>query len=239
MLMTNPHASAPRGASWPAAVVFDLDGTLVDSAGDITTSLNELLTARRLAPFPEETVRDFVGDGSKALVQRAFQTRGVLLGTEELQVAVATYDAIYGTHLVENTYVYAGAIDVMADLKARGIRIGICTNKFQDKAEGVAARLGLDKYAEVIIGGVSGRPGKPSPIMLLETLEALEMPREGAVLVGDSTFDVQCARAAGVAVIGVTFGYSQTPMRKLSPDAVIDSYAEFAKACDSLRAKAA
>lgn len=239
MLMTNPHVSGARGASWPAAVVFDLDGTLVDSAGDITTSLNELLVARKLAPFPEETVRDFVGDGSKALVQRAFQTRGVLLAAEELQVAVATYDAIYGTHLVERTYVYDGAFDVMADLKARGIRMAICTNKFQDKAEGVARHFGLDRYAEVIIGGVPGRPGKPSPIMLIETLEALEMPREDAVLVGDSTFDVQCARAAGVTVIGVTFGYSQTPMRKLGPDALIDSYAEFASACDSLRTKAA
>ena len=237
--MSSSHVSAPRGASWPAAVVFDLDGTLVDSAGDITTSLNELLAARKLAPFPEETVRDFVGDGSKALVQRAFQTRGVMLGADELQVAVATYDEIYGTHLVDRTYVYAGAMDVMAALKSRGIRMAICTNKFQDKAERVAAHFGLDKYAEVVVGGIPGRPGKPSPIMLLETLEALEMPREDAVLVGDSTFDVQCARAAGVAVIGVTFGYSQTPMRKLAPDAVIDSYAEFAKACDSLRTKAA
>ncbi|EKS29994.1 Phosphoglycolate phosphatase [Afipia felis] len=238
MLMTNPHVAA-RGASWPAAVVFDLDGTLVDSAGDITTSLNELLVARQLAPFPEETVRDFVGDGSKALVERAFQTRGVLLGAEELRIAVSSYDAIYGTHLVERTYVYDGALEVMADLKARGIRMGICTNKFQDKAERVATHFGLDKYAEVVVGGISRRPGKPSPIMLIETLEALEMPREEAVLVGDSTFDVQCARAAGVTVIGVTFGYSQTPMRKLGPDAVIDSYAEFAQACDSLRAKAA
>ncbi|MBN9599852.1 MAG: HAD-IA family hydrolase [Afipia sp.] len=239
MLMTNVHASGTRGASWPAAVVFDLDGTLVDSAGDITTSLNELLIARRLSPFPEDTVRDFVGDGSKALVQRAFQTRGVMLSAEELQIAVASYDEIYGRHLVEQTYVYDGAIDVLARLKTRGIRMGICTNKFQDKAERVAVHFGLDKYAEVIVGGVPGRPGKPSPIMLIETLEALEMPREDAVLVGDSTFDVQCARAAGVAVIGVTFGYSQTPMRKLNPDAAIDSYAEFAKACDSLRIKAA
>jgi phosphoglycolate phosphatase len=238
MLMTKPHVAA-RSASWPAAVVFDLDGTLVDSAGDITTSLNELLVARHLAPFPEETVRDFVGDGSKALVQRALQTRGVLLDSEDLRVAVSSYDAIYGTHLVERTYVYDGALEVMADLKARGIRIGICTNKFQDKAEGVVSHFGLDKYAEVVVGGVSGRPGKPSPIMLIETLEALEMPREDAVLVGDSTFDVQCARAAGVAVIGVTFGYSQTPMRKLDPDAMIDSYAEFTKAYESLRANAA
>jgi phosphoglycolate phosphatase len=238
MLMTKPHVAA-RSASWPAAVVFDLDGTLVDSAGDITTSLNELLVARHLAPFPEETVRDFVGDGSKALVQRALQTRGVLLDSEDLRVAVSSYDAIYGTHLVERTYVYDGALEVMADLKARGIRIGICTNKFQDKAEGVVSHFGLDKYAEVVVGGVSGRPGKPSPIMLIETLEALEMPREDAVLVGDSTFDVQCARAAGVAVIGVTFGYSQTPMHKLDPDAMIDSYAEFTKAYESLRANAA
>jgi phosphoglycolate phosphatase len=238
MLVNRTYAAA-RDASWPAAVVFDLDGTLVDSAGDITTSLNELLVTRQLAPFPEDTVRDFVGDGSKALVERAFQTRGVLLSAEELRVAVSTYDVIYGTHLVERTYVYDGALEVMANLKARGVRMGICTNKFQDKAERVAAHFGLDKYAEVVIGGISGRPGKPSPIMLVETLDALEMPREDAVLVGDSTFDVQCARAAGIAVIGVTFGYSQTPMRKLGPDAVIDSYAEFAKACDSLRAKAA
>lgn len=224
-------------AKWPAAVVFDLDGTLVDSAGDITSSINDLMISRRLTPFPESLIRDFVGDGSYALVERAFSAREVSLNPEELQIAVAAYDAIYGARLVERTTPYVGVNDVLSDLKSRGIKVGICTNKFEDKAIGVAEALGLSRYVDVVIGGRKGRPGKPSPIMLLETLDILGVGAMDAIMVGDSVFDVQCARAAGVAMMGVSFGYSQTPMRDLGADVTIDSYAGFEAACAFLRAR--
>ena len=234
-MLTTDHERYLRGKGrWPAAVVFDLDGTVVDSVGDITSSINDLLVATGLLPFSEGPIRKFIGDGLDALVERAFYARGIVFSAEELRATVETYEAIYGARLTETTRAYAGVISVFSGLKACGAAIGICTNKVEDKAVGVVEGLGLDRYVDVIVGARSGRPAKPSPIPLFDTLEYLGVAAEDAIMVGDSIVDVQCARAATVAVIGVSFGYSKTPMRELCPDVTIDDYAEFGAACASL-----
>lgn len=232
MLTTDHERCAGGKGRWPAAVVFDLDGTLVDSVGDITSSVNDLLAARRLPPFSEHLFRKFIGDGIDALVERAFSARGIVFSSEELLAAVEAYESIYGARLTDSTRAYAGV-----ELRAHGVGIGICTNKLEDKAVGVIEGLGLCKYIDAIVGARRGRPAKPSPIPLFDTLEYLGVDAADTVMVGDSVVDVQCARAAGVAIIGVSFGYSQTPMRKLGPDVTIDSYDEFRAACASLRAR--
>lgn len=219
---------------WPGAVVFDLDGTVVDSVGDITSSINSLLVARGLSPFQEGSIRKFIGDGLDVLVERAFHARGIVFGVEELRAIVESYEVIYGARLTETTRAYAGVVSVLSELKAYGAAIGICTNKVEDKAVGVVEGLGLDRYVDVIVGARSGRPAKPSPIPLFDTLGYLGINTEDAIMVGDSIVDVQCARAAGVAVIGVSFGYSKIPMRELCPDVTIDGYAEFRAACATL-----
>jgi phosphoglycolate phosphatase len=221
---------------WRAAVVFDLDGTLVDSAGDITSSINDLMAIKRLPAFSENAIRKFIGDGIDALVERAFCARGVVFRSEELRATVESYDSIYGARLTETTRAYTGVVAAISELRAHGVGIGICTNKVEDKAVGVVEGLGLGKYVDVIVGARSGRPPKPSPIPLLDTLEYLGVAAEDTIMVGDSVADVQCARAAGVAVIGVSFGYSHTPMRKLCPDVTIDDYAQFRAACALLKA---
>lgn len=227
-----------RGARhWPSAVVFDLDGTLVDSSGDITSSLNELLAIKHLAPFSVEHALEFVGDGIATLVERAFRAKGSLFVSDELPALVARYQSIYGARLTDSTKMYAGALQVISDLKARGIRIGICTNKSEYLAIGIIEGLGLRKYFDVIVGGRSGRPSKPSPIPLFDTLAHLGVATADTIMVGDSAIDVQCAKATGVMIIGVSFGYSRTPMCELGADITIDSYAEFEVACNSLRAR--
>lgn len=222
---------------WPSAVVFDLDGTLVDSSGDIMASLNELLASRKLAPFSVDRVLDFVGGGIAALVERAFKARNIALSADELPVLVALFHSIYSARLIDLTKTYAGALDVIVALKARGVRIGLCTNKTEDLARGIVEGLGLGKYFDAIVGGGPGRPLKPSPIPLFDTLAHLGVAAPDAVMVGDSGADVKCARAAGVAIIGVSFGYSRIPMKQLGADVTIDSYAEFDVACDSLRTR--
>lgn len=237
MLKTKKECCSIEKGQWPAAVVFDLDGTLVDSVGDITSSINDLLARRHLAPFSENLVRGFIGDGIDALVERAFYVRGVVFSAGELQTTVESYELIYGGRLTETTKPYPGVVAAISDLRARGVVTGICTNKLEDKAFGVVAGLGLDKYFDVIVGARRGRPSKPSPVPLYDTLEYLGVAAASTIMVGDSVVDVKCARAAGVAVIGVSFGYSRTPMRELGPDAAIDSYAEFETACASLKAR--
>jgi phosphoglycolate phosphatase len=234
--MTAPQKlNGRKGERWPAAVVFDLDGTLVDSVGDITSAINDLLGGTALPPFSENSIRKFIGDGIDALVERVFEARGIVLSPLERRKTVESYELIYGARLAETTRAYRGVIDVISELRANGVGIGICTNKVEDKALGVVEGLGLREYFDVIVGGRRGQPSKPSPVPLLNTLQYLGVAAADAVMVGDSVADVRCARAAGTAIIGVSFGYSTIPMRELDPDFTIDDYSEFKLACASLR----
>jgi phosphoglycolate phosphatase len=238
MLTANHRREDESRVHWPAAVVFDLDGTLVDSVGDITSSINDLLTIKRLAPYDEKVIFKFIGDGMDALVERAFHARGVTFSTLELRSAVEAYEIIYGARLTETTKAYAGVIAVIDELKTRGVGIGICTNKVEDQAVGIVEGLGIGTYFDAIVGARKGRPPKPSPVPLFDTLGCLGIDAAHAIMVGDSIADVKCARAAGVAFVGVSFGYSAIPMRDLAPDATIDTYGEFEAACLLLHSQA-
>jgi phosphoglycolate phosphatase len=220
-----------------SAVIFDLDGTLVDSAGDITVSINAVLAAQRLSPFPVDAILKFIGDGVDALVERAFHARGVVFSSEELLGAIAHYESIYSAQLTVSTKVYAGVLDVISELKKNGAGIGVCTNKTEDKAFEVIKGLNLTDYVDIVVGARRGRSPKPSPLPLMEAIGHFGVAAANAVMVGDSDVDVKCARAADVPIIGVSFGYSSIPMRKLAPDATIESYAEFMPAYSSLKAR--
>lgn len=221
----------------PNAVVFDLDGTLVDSLGDITASINELITANDLPPFSRDAIRKFIGDGVDALVERALVARGAIFDSGGLRNAVSLYETIYGARMTISTETYAGVVGVIAELKTRGVGIGVCTNKTEDKAVGIVEGLKLGQHVDVVVGARKGLPPKPSPAPLLDTLQRLGVAVADTIMVGDSIADVQCARAAGVAMIGVTFGYSHIPMCELGADVTIDSYAEFMGAYEALRAR--
>jgi phosphoglycolate phosphatase len=220
-----------------SAVIFDLDGTLVDSVGDIAATINAVLEARHLSPFTVEAILKFVGDGVDALVERAFHARGVVFSSEQLQGAVAHYESIYSSQLAVSTKPYPGVLGVISELKAKGAGIGVCTNKTEDKAVDIIKGLNLTDYVDIVVGARKGRSPKPSPLPLIEAIGHFGVNVANAVMVGDSEVDVKCARAADVPMIGVTFGYSNIPMRKLAPDAVIESYAEFMPAYRSLKSR--
>ena len=217
-----------------AAVVFDLDGTLVDSIVDITDALNELLTIKGLAPYSAWEATAFVGSGVSALVERAFETRGQSLTSDELSANVSVYRVLYGARLTRSTRTYDGVVEVISRLRDRGIAIAICTNKEEHLARSIIESLGMREYFTAIVGGMPGRLPKPSPEPLLETVARLGACRESVVMVGDSTADVSCARAAGIKAICVSFGYSQIPVGHLGADRVIDSFAELETACQLL-----
>jgi phosphoglycolate phosphatase len=225
-----------REMNWPSAVIFDLDGTLVDSSVDLTSSLNQLLAERQSAPFSRLETIGFVGGGIALLVERALRARRIDPSPEELAAAVDRYKAIYAGRLTEATRLYDGALEVLMALQARGVRTAVCTNKTEALAHGIIEGLGFGDRLDVIIGGQPGRPLKPSPAPLLDALAQLGVAADDAIMVGDSSADVKCAKAAGVAVVCVSFGFSSVPVRELGADAVIDSYEAFDNACRELGA---
>jgi phosphoglycolate phosphatase len=206
---------------WPLAVVFDLDGTLIDSAADIAYALNRALELRKLPPFSVEEVTEMIGGGVPKLVERAVMAHGVT--DVELLPLAADFIQYYRDNLTVRTTLYDGAVEVLAQLKGEGRRLGLCTNKQHDLTVETLNQLGIAKYFSAVSGERTGHPRKPDAAPLLGVLETLEALPGNAVMVGDSPADVGCARAARVPSVVVDFGYSSTAAEALDADAVIAS----------------
>lgn len=219
---------------WPAAVVFDLDGTLIDSAGDIADALNEALRRSRLEPFTDAEVRLMVGGGAAMLIERALKTRELSDDAALAQRLYAAFIEIYRTASVARTTVYEHGGALLAELRRLGVKLAICTNKPAGITEDVLTKLGLRTSFAAVIGATEALPKKPDPAMLHAALSALGVAAERAVMIGDSSADVGAARAAGLPVIAVSFGYSRTPTCELGADLVIDTLAEVAGAIREL-----
>ena len=187
------------------AVVFDLDGTLIDSDPDIRAALNRVLAAEGLAPLSTEEVRSMIGDGAKALVERAFAARGRVASDAH----VAAFIADYEVNAVVETAPYPGIVETLQALKEAGHPLGVCTNKPVVAARNVLAVLGLDQYFGVIIGGDSTPYRKPNPNHLAAVLQALGAAPEHAVMVGDHANDINAAAGLGVPSVFVSWGYGK------------------------------
>jgi phosphoglycolate phosphatase len=191
--------------AWPHAVVFDLDGTLIDSAQDIAHALNAALGLRGLTPFSVDEVKAMIGGGVPKLAEQALRARGVSrLGLLPLASDFVYY---YRANLTTHTTLYDGARELLEQLLAEGRLLGLCTNKKEDLVIETLNQLDLAKYFSAVTGERFGRPKKPDPAPLLAVLSELRVPPENAVMVGDSVADSGCARAAGVASVMVSFGY--------------------------------
>jgi phosphoglycolate phosphatase len=218
---------------WPRAIVFDLDGTLIDSAPDIRTGVNAILKAEGLRDLTlRETIR-LIGEGPQFLVERAFASRGQAPDGHQLKVLTQRFLAVYEQIPAPETQAFPGAYEIIAELQQRA-RIGICTNKPARIAGQVLAKCGLASLVDGLIGSDSGFGQKPDagPVhALLHRLEAL--PSE-ALYVGDSEPDVAAARAAGVKVAVVSFGYANRPAEQLGADAVVATLAELPRVIQEL-----
>ena len=183
------------------AVLWDLDGTLVDSGTDIANAIEHTLVARRLPPIGAARVRGFVGDGAKQLVERSWAAAGGTAGPDD----VAAFLAYYGEHLVDTTHIHPpDIVELLARIDAPQ---AVVTNKPERNARHVLEVLGLARYFPVVIGGDTLPTRKPDPAMLHEALARLGAPR--GVLVGDGPADVGAARAAKMWMIGVDWGIGQ------------------------------
>lgn len=209
------------------AYLFDLDGTLIDSAPDINGALNTSLTAHGYATVDESLTRHWVGHGSRVLIEQALKHHGFddqANDSQHLDAMQRVFISHYRSHIADASQPYPGVIETLEALRSRGAGMAVVTNKFESLARQVLQTLGLLDYFGVVLGGDSLPANKPSPVPAVYACASLGVSLNTTLFVGDSTTDVECARAAGCAVVCVRDGYNHgTPAEELGADAVIDS----------------
>lgn len=216
--------------SLPPALVFDLDGTLVDTAPDLTAVLNWVLEREGHAAVAESEVRHMVGRGARHLITQALLAAAKTPSEAELTRLFNDFIAYYGAHVADRSVVFEGVVDVLDICRQHGVRMGVCTNKPEGLSYQLLEALNLRSYFSTILGGDSLPVRKPDPAHLLKTMEAMGVGPRDTIMVGDSISDISAARGAGVPVVGVSFGYTDTPIAELNPDIIIDRFADLPQA---------
>jgi len=194
------------------AVIFDLDGTLIDSAPDLHEAANALLAERGLPPVTLAQVRGYVGEGVPTLVARCLEASGAPAEGRALKAAVTRFRAIYGAEPVRLTRAYDGVEAALGALSARGLLLGVCTNKPEGVSRDILGRLGLDRHLRALVGGDTLAKMKPDPEPLRHTARLLGAATAEALFVGDSGIDEDAADAADISFALYSGGYRKRPL---------------------------
>jgi phosphoglycolate phosphatase len=213
-------------------VLFDLDGTLVDSFDDIRDALNALLVEEGLRPVAREEARAMFGDGAQILVARALRATGG--DAARAPEFTPRYLAHYEPVATRRTRVYPGVIEVLQSLADAGFALAVVTNKPERGTRIVLDALDLSPLVQAVVGGDTLATRKPDPAPVREALRRLGVVADRAVMVGDSHHGVEAAHAAGVAMVAVSYGYAQRPPHELGADRVIDHFGGLPAALDAL-----
>jgi phosphoglycolate phosphatase len=216
--------------------VFDLDGTLVDSAPDIRAALNRTLAESGLKPVALPAVRRMIGDGAEQLVARGYAARGEALQGKALERRFRRFLEFYrGDGVATLTRPYPGVVETLATLQAAGFRLGVCTNKPAVATRAVLERLDLASYFAATVSSDEVAVHKPDPSHLKAVLASLDVDARAAVMVGDNKNDVVMARAARVAVVAVAYGYPGQDPASLGADLLIERFDRLPAALRHLR----
>lgn len=209
------------------AYLFDLDGTLVDSAPDLHQTLNRILEAESLNAVTLEEVRNFIGEGARRLLERSLTAQGAEVTDARLDRLLEAYLAHYGRHFADHSRLFPKVRDSLGALQKRGAKLAVVTNKFERLARAVVAAFELQHHFPVILGGDTLPERKPSALPVLEACARLGVALDAAVMIGDSVTDVGAARAAKIDVFCVPYGYNHgQDIRLAGADGVItDLYA--------------
>ncbi|OYU15303.1 MAG: phosphoglycolate phosphatase [Alphaproteobacteria bacterium PA4] len=207
----------------PATIVFDLDGTLVDTAPDLCAALNHALGALGRPPVPAGDVRHMVGHGARKLLERGLAASGAMT-PDLVEAGVPHFLSHYAAHIADGSRPYPGVEAALDALAAAGSRVAICTNKPERLSRALVTALGWDGRFAANLGFDSVPQPKPHPDHLFATIAAAGGDRADTVFVGDSITDTTTARAAGIPVIAVSFGFSDRPVAELGADRIIDHY---------------
>lgn len=217
------------------AVIFDLDGTLVDSAPDLHAAMNLLLAERGVAPLDLPTLRSFIGNGVPTLVKRSFAARGLPCEGAEHEAAIHTFHAHYDADPVRLSTVYPGVRPLLDRLASEGVPMGVCTNKYEAGTRAVLDALGLAPYFGAAVGGDTLPVLKPDPAPLRLCAERLGVRLSETLYVGDSEVDAATAEAADVAFALFTGGYRRTPAEDIPAVLRFDGYDRLAAALRAAR----
>lgn len=227
-------ATSRAAALSGAAIAFDLDGTLVDTAHDLIGTLNWLLAEQGLAPLPLAEARPFIGRGARWMIERGFRAADAPLATEQVQPLFERFIARYEAHIADESRPFPGCVEALETLKAEGAKLCVCTNKLTGLSTTLLDALDLTRFFDAVIGSDATPAIKPDPRHLLTAITALGGSTDRAVMVGDAATDAGAARAAGVPLILVSFGYTEIPARDLAPDILVDHFEELPNAAARL-----
>ena len=223
-------------------VGFDLDGTLLDSLGDLAVALNHALSLEGRPAIPFDAVRDLVGGGAKKMLARGLEVTGGPVSDERLSALHQALIDFYSDHVAVQTRLYPGGEAMLQGLAARGVRIAVVTNKLEHLAVKIFAELGLSHHFFTVIGGDTLGPGraKPKPDLIelmLERAGSAGRPIRAA-FVGDTTYDTGAAAAAGIPCVAVSFGFNDRPAQELGATAVVDHFDELIPTLERIGAAA-
>ena len=209
-----------------AVIAFDLDGTLVETAPDLIGALNVVLGERGLTQMPVASARTLVGRGARRLIENGFAAAGHPLDEAEVGGLVVRFIEAYAARIASESHPYPGLIAALDELSAAGAVLCVCTNKRSDLSLALLDALQLTHRFVAIVGADRAPKPKPDPSHVLAAIAAAGGDPTFALMVGDSSNDVDSAKAAHVPVVAVTFGYTETPAHELGADAVIDRFDE-------------
>jgi phosphoglycolate phosphatase len=218
----------------PPLLVFDLDGTLADTAGDLMATLNVILAREGLAAVELAQARAMVGGGARLLIQRGLTANGITASESRLDEMLVDFLAYYEAHLADETALFPGVAAALDRFEAAGFTFAVCTNKVECPSVLLLTALGVAGRFRAICGKDTFRVSKPDGEALLQTIARAGGDRGRAVMIGDSKIDIDTARNAGVPVVAVNFGYTSEPVDTFKPDRVIGHYDELWGAVEAL-----
>lgn len=205
-------------------IIFDLDGTLIDTAPDLTGALNHVLVLEGRSRVDGGQVRHMVGHGAREMIRAGMAATGADATENDLDRMMEIFLEYYIAHIADHSRPFEGTLRALDTLTAHSAHLGVCTNKREHLSVILLKTLQVDHYFKAIVGADTLPVRKPHPRHLLETIERVGGHKDRAVMVGDSTTDVKAAKAAGVPVVVVTFGYPDVPASELGGDIAIDHY---------------
>ena len=216
------------------AVIFDLDGTLIDSLPDVMNALNAVLAEAGRRPVTRDEAKLMVGGGAEPLLERAFEATGEPLALENLADRIESFTAYYSQNPTTETTVFKGVVPALKELSKQGLKLGICTNKPHKSALQVLEALALNKHFGACFGKNSVPYHKPDRRHYERVAHALGVAPQQSLYVGDSETDVQTARNAGVPVVLVPFGYSRHPVAELGADRLVGHFSKLPETINEL-----
>jgi phosphoglycolate phosphatase len=207
-------------------IAFDLDGTLVETAGDIHAALNKVLAAQGLPAATLEDIRNFVGQGARALIMRCCAVHGIHHDAARLDQLTEAYIEAYAADIAVHSHAYPGLVEALDKLQEAGARLCVCTNKRTDLSDQLLIALGLDHHFAAVVGSDRVTNRKPHPDHYLQAIVAAGGDPSRSAMVGDSINDVLSARAAGAPVAVYAYGYTDTAPDLLGADAVFTQFTD-------------